>query len=62
MEYLNAELSRQIEAYNQSLVNDEILEVRKSIAIRIVAIEKVLINLKAIPMTYHASINTYLYQ
>ncbi len=44
MERLKAELSRQVEAYNESIFNDEIIEVRYNIAMRIVAIEKDLIN------------------
>lgn len=44
MECLKAELNKQVEAYNQSIFNDELIEVRQHIAMRIVAIERDLIN------------------
>ena len=53
-EWLLKEIARQLEAYDQSLVNDEIFEVRKKIAMRIVELEKDLVNLRAMPVGYSA--------
>ncbi len=53
-ERLLQELARQLEAYDQSLVNDEVFEVRKKIAMRIVQLERDLVNLHAMPLGYTA--------
>lgn len=52
-ECLRTELSRQVEAYNQSIFNDELIEARQHIAMRIVAIEKVLIHQQTITSGYN---------
>ena len=52
-ERLLAELARQLEAYDQSLVNDESREVRKNIALRIVEIEKSLVHVSFTELAYH---------
>ena len=52
-EWLLVELTRQLEAYDQSLVNDESYEMRKNIALRIVEIEKSLVHVTFTDLGYH---------